>query len=196
MARLTGPLHSLAASGRVGDKLVFRDAVVGPQVVHRVPASGVASAAQTSQRSRFTTARNTWVNTDWTALDRSLWALEAARLSSQANTYNAVIRASLLGQATDPPWTPIRWDHIALLGTTSMRLWVWKDALPAVNVRFQRATSPNGPWTTSTTYFDSGNWWQGVITAPGHAVRYYLRVLWPVASSDSGRSAIGTLYVP
>lgn len=190
MARLTGPLHSLAASGRVGDKLVFRDAVVGPQVVHRVPASGVASTAQAAQRNKFAAANLLWTATDWTALDLTSWAWEAARINPQSSTYNAMLRAYIL-EKTALAWSPIRLDHVTPRADHRLGVFIRKDTVPQFNIRVDTSLSPSGPWSTRTgDGFDGGTTWQCIsnVLVAGHL--YYTRVRWPAASNNVGRTAI------
>lgn len=145
MARLTGPLHSLAASGRVGDKLVFRDAVVGPQVVHRVSHADAQSATQLTQRSYFADAAAKWAAFDLTTLDRSTWLAAALDGGQTWSRYNAFQHAVIACRRAGNAWNTLRWDSVTRTDATHVR-YRWRQDGAALTLSSYASWSPHGPW--------------------------------------------------
>jgi len=64
MAKITGPLYSQNASGKIGERLVFSNRASGQQARYQRAQKDVVTTARTAQRTRYQDAVSSWENLD------------------------------------------------------------------------------------------------------------------------------------
>lgn len=190
MAKVRGPLASLTAAGRIGPDLAYRGSPGGPTVQAIGPPTSLPSPAQLTAQQRVATAAALWKSTVWTAQDKLWWAVEARMLGRMVSPYNAHLSSAIAGLKTGQPYTPIRIESLRNIVPGQIDVSVWKDTLPGPNLRLERSMGPFGPWTTTTTVQNGGTVWRLTFTGAVVGQRYWLRAKWPVASANSGRTAL------
>ena len=102
MARVTGPLFSMTARGKIADALVYA-AWKGIDTVRSyvVPANP-KTAAQVAQRALMTAGVSAWKNSITDAEGRSAWDREALKDSRPMSGFNSFTSSVVKMMATDP----------------------------------------------------------------------------------------------
>ena len=92
MAKVTGPLFSLSASGQIAKTLVFMKWKGIDDVRKYVIPANPNTAAQQVQRAFITAALTMWHVTDWIAADLTAWNLLATTLGKVMSGFNAFVK--------------------------------------------------------------------------------------------------------
>ncbi len=92
MAKVTGPLFSLSASGQIAKTLVFMKWKGIDDVRKYVIPANPNTAAQQTQRAFITAALTMWHVTDWIAADLTAWNLYATTLGKVMSGFNAFVK--------------------------------------------------------------------------------------------------------
>jgi len=92
MAKVTGPLFSLSASGQIAKTLVFMKWKGIDDVRKYVIPANPNTAAQQVQRAYITAALAMWHVTDWIAADLTAWNLLATTLGRVMSGFNAFVK--------------------------------------------------------------------------------------------------------
>ena len=92
MAKVTGPLFSLSASGQIAKTLVFMKWKGIDDVRKYVIPANPNTAAQQTQRAFITAALSMWHVTDWIAADLTAWNLYATTLGKVMSGFNAFVK--------------------------------------------------------------------------------------------------------
>ena len=92
MAKVTGPLFSLSASGQIAKTLVFMKWKGIDDVRKYVIPANPNTAAQQAQRAYITAALTMWHVTDWIAADLTAWNLLATTLGKVMSGFNAFVK--------------------------------------------------------------------------------------------------------
>jgi len=92
MAKVTGPLFSLSASGQIAKTLVFMNWKGLDDVRKYVIPANPNTAAQQAQRAHITAALALWHVTDWIAADLTAWNLLATTLGRVMSGFNAFVK--------------------------------------------------------------------------------------------------------
>ena len=92
MAKVTGPLFSLSASGQIAKTLVFMKWKGIADVRKYVIPANPNTAAQQAQRALITAALSAWHVTDWIAADLTAWNLLATTLGRVMSGFNAFVK--------------------------------------------------------------------------------------------------------
>jgi hypothetical protein len=92
MAKVTGPLFSLSASGQIAKTLVFMKWKGINDVRKYVIPANPNTAAQQVQRAFITAAVTMWHVTDWIAADLTAWNLLATTLGRVMSGFNAFVK--------------------------------------------------------------------------------------------------------
>ena len=92
MAKVTGPLFSLSASGQIAKTLVFMKWKGIDDVRKYVIPANPNTAAQQAQRGHITSALSMWHVTDWIAADLTAWNLYATTLGKVMSGFNAFVK--------------------------------------------------------------------------------------------------------
>jgi len=92
MAKVTGPLFSLSASGQIAKTLVFMKWKGIDDVRKYVIPANPNTAAQQAQRAFITAALAMWHVTDWIAADLTAWNLLATTLGKVMSGFNAFVK--------------------------------------------------------------------------------------------------------
>ena len=92
MARITGPLLSLSASGKIADVLVASTWKGIPVMRQYVKPSNPRTTAQVAQRDIMTACVNAWRNTFTNTIMRTAWNRLALLLSDTMSGFNAYTR--------------------------------------------------------------------------------------------------------
>jgi hypothetical protein len=98
MAKITGPLFSIAASGRIGPVLCFRTANSRTTAIRAPIPSGGPSPPQIAERARLATCATAWRGLDDDT--RSLW--DAFALTELRNPWISFSREYILQQCAAP----------------------------------------------------------------------------------------------
>ena len=92
MAKVTGPLFSLSASGQIAKTLVFMKWKGIDDVRKYVIPANPNTAAQQVQRAFITAALAMWHVTDWIAADLTAWNLLATTLGRVMSGFNSFVK--------------------------------------------------------------------------------------------------------
>ena len=92
MAKVTGPLFSLSASGQIAKTLVFMKWKGIADVRKYVIPANPNTAAQQTQRAFITAALAMWHVTDWVAADLTAWNLHATTLGKVMSGFNSFVK--------------------------------------------------------------------------------------------------------
>jgi len=92
MAKVTGPLFSLSASGQIAKTLVFMKWKGIDDVRKYVIPANPNTAAQQTQRAFITAALSMWHVTDWVAADLTAWNLYATTLGRVMSGFNSFVK--------------------------------------------------------------------------------------------------------
>jgi hypothetical protein len=92
MAKVTGPLFSLSASGQIAKMLVYMKWKGLDDVRKYVVPANPNSAGQQTQRSYFTLALNSWHTTVWYDVDLIAWNTYAGILAKVMSGFNAFVK--------------------------------------------------------------------------------------------------------
>jgi len=92
MAKVTGPLFSLSASGQIAKTLVFMKWKGIDDVRKYVIPANPNTAAQQAQRAYITAALAAWHVTDWIAADLTAWNLLATTLGRVMSGFNSFVK--------------------------------------------------------------------------------------------------------
>lgn len=116
MAKVTGPLHSIAARGRFAAALIFQRGSSGQVAKRHHRGNQAPTAARIAQQARYRAAV-----ADWRALDqagRDAYAADAARY--RLTTYQAFMRLALASPAAQAGST---WDAGASIWDAGASIW-------------------------------------------------------------------------
>ena len=92
MAKVTGPLFSLSASGQLAKTLVYMKWKGIQDVRKYVVPANPKSALQVIQRGYFHTTIDLWHSTAWNALDKVAWNLLASVQDSILSGFNTFVK--------------------------------------------------------------------------------------------------------
>ena len=126
MAKVTGPLFSLSASGQIAKTLVFMKWKGIDDVRKYVIPANPNTAAQQTQRAYITAALAMWHVTDWVAADLTAWNLLATTLGRVMSGFNAFVKlfvdANVAGKTyasvSDYSDTPAPTGNVIVFATT------------------------------------------------------------------------------
>jgi len=102
MAKTTGPLFSLGASGKLADTLVYAVWKGIATVRQFVVPANPNTTAQQNQRGFFTNAVAFWRNTTFSAASKTAWNRGAGLLANPQSGFNAFSGQAIRAQAEDP----------------------------------------------------------------------------------------------
>lgn len=102
MARVTAPLLSLDARGKIGNALVFMGWKGIKDVRQYVIPANPQTADQVTQRTSFSDMVSAWKNYFTVALGRTAWNRLATALSGALSGFNAFMRNAVQLNNTDP----------------------------------------------------------------------------------------------
>ena len=107
MAKVTGPLFSLSASGQIAKTLVFGD-WKGIDVVRKyvIPANP-NTAGQQTQRGIFAGAVEDWHTDGFSAIDVAAWNLYALAQKVAASGFNMLVKLKIVCAVDGDAWVPL-----------------------------------------------------------------------------------------
>ena len=107
MAKVTGPLFSLSASGQIAKTLVFGD-WKGIDVVRKyvIPANP-NTAGQQTQRGIFAGAVEDWHTDGFSAIDVAAWNLYALAQKVAASGFNMLVKLKIACAVDGETWVPL-----------------------------------------------------------------------------------------
>ena len=107
MAKVTGPLFSLSASGQIAKTLVFGD-WKGIDIVRKyvIPANP-KTAGQQTQRGFFSAAVEDWHTDGFTAIDVAAWNLYALAQKVAASGFNMLVKLKIACAVAVKTWIPL-----------------------------------------------------------------------------------------
>jgi hypothetical protein len=92
MAKVTGPLFSLSASGQIAKTLVFMKWKGIDDVRKYVIPANPNTAGQQAQRGYITSALAKWHSIDWITADKTAWNLLATTYGKVMSGFNAFVK--------------------------------------------------------------------------------------------------------
>lgn len=147
MAKLTLPLGSSSASGQLGKAWVFFPWKGLNLVRTLVIPANPKTAAQTTQRGRFTSAVAEYHAADYTAEDVAGWRRYALTLSKVMTYFNAVVRLIIFALVVDELFSWLRNVVVSGIGATAFTVTAEVEASHASFVR----------WGLTPTYMPDSN---------------------------------------
>ena len=192
MAKVTAPLFSFGASGKLADALVYFP-FKGLNVVRSyvVPANP-NSAAQQVQRGFMTDAVTEWHDAGYNDLDRSAWNRYAGVLGPGLSGFNAFTREHINEQVAGGTWTRMATGVISAITGTSFQFNITKVSAGLV---------PDILWGVSPTFMpntqvlvdQTANDWEVTVTGLTGSTLHYFFVDVGVAAATFGRTGIYTV---
>ena len=133
MSRVSAPLFSLSAAGRLGRSLQYQRGKTGAIARASQPPSSFPSAAQTAQQSRYAAAAAAWGDPPFEGLARESWTNAAPLLGTRFNGYNAWLHVALTDTPDGVIEDPIKHFTFTSITATEVR---WQIlAVPNPNLR-------------------------------------------------------------
>lgn len=108
MAKVTGPLFSLAASGQIAKSLVFMKWKGIADVRKYVVPANPNSTLQASQRSKFEDGVAAWHSAGWNAADLTAWNLLATIQDKTMSGFNTFIKKYVECRIAAKIWRTIK----------------------------------------------------------------------------------------
>lgn len=162
MAKVTGPLLSLGASGQIAKTLVYMRWKGIDDVRQYVIPTNPQTAPQITQRGYFEDGVDEWHLTKYTAADKTAWDKYAAILAKPMSGFNAFVKSwierRLAGVAVpDPPYAAYLLSGgaglfdcgIAEDGEAAAAYADWGYSPTAMNTRVALAEAPANEWTAA-----------------------------------------------
>lgn len=172
MAKLTGPLFSLAASGKLAKSLVYMKWKGIDDVRKYVIPANPRSDDQMTQRGYFEDAVDEWHGAGYTAVDNTAWNLFATTMAKVMSGFNSMIKLFVDAAIIANIWTRISDGKADTITSTSMMTRVKKAAgdAPYVNWGTKKTVMAN----THIMVFDTGTDWHYQIPDLEPETDYYL----------------------
>ncbi len=107
MAKVTGPLFSISASGQIAKTLVYMSWKGIADVRKYVIPSNPDTEDQQTQRGYFHVAVDTWHTDGLTAIDVTAWNLYAAAQKIVASGFNIFVKLKVLASVAEHAWSKL-----------------------------------------------------------------------------------------
>jgi len=122
MAKVTGPLFSLSASGQIAKTLVFGD-WKGIDIVRKyvIPANP-NTAGQQTQRGYFAAAVEDWHTDGFSAIDVAAWNLYALAQKVAASGFNMLVKLKVDCAVAAEAWVPLVVCLVTAIGAAGAQI--------------------------------------------------------------------------
>lgn len=186
MAKLTAPLFSLKASGKLANTLVYMSWKGIEDVRQYVIPANPNTAKQQTQRGYFADAVDEWHTAGFTSDDISAWNRYALSLKKPLSGFNAFLSLFLKAKVAGNSWTSLK--NVQVSSVTSSGFQVDVDCSADETAKLYYGTSPtNMTNEVSGTY--SGGTWIFTLSGLSSSTKYYFYIK-NTAAGESARTGI------
>lgn len=140
MAKVLGPLFSVAARGQIGKVLVFFPWKSINAVRSYVIPANPNTADQQAQRTIMANAVKEWHEAGYTAIDKTAWNKFASTLAGALSGFNAMVRSYIDALVLGEEW--IRISNAVESAVQAAQVTITVDCLEAGNYTLKWGTSP------------------------------------------------------
>ena len=189
MAKLTAPLFSLGARGKLGNALVYFPWKGIDAVRRYVVPTNPNTTAQNTQRANLEAGVTEWHAALYTELDKGAWNRLALTLESVMSGFNAFMQTFVLQKILGNIWYRIRFVTTHTILATSFKVnGEGADIAPSPICYY--GTSKTSMLGTATGVFQVGQYWLFTITGLVADTLYYFQIRRGTSGTNYGKTGI------
>jgi len=188
MAKVTGPLFSLSASGQIAKTLVFGD-WKGIDVVRKyvIPANP-NTAGQQTQRGIFAGAVEDWHTDGFSAIDVAAWNLYALAQKVAASGFNMLVKLKIVCAVDGDTWVPLVDCLVTAIGAAGATITI--TGTVGSTVKLYWGTSKTSMFNEEAMDDDAGEY-SATLAACSATTKYYFYIK-DTSADNQARTGIYT----
>lgn len=189
MAKVSAPLMSFRASGKLANALVYFPWKGIQSVRQYVIPANPKTPAQVTQRAKMTAAVAEWHSAAYNTIDRSAWRVFSGTLTKVMAGFNAMCRAHINESVAGGTWEAVALCVISAVGANGMTIEIDKTSAgnaPYVWYGISKLYMP----TSEIMVDQTGDKWEATLSGLLASTGYFFYILVGAAGTDLGRTGI------
>ena len=182
MAKVTGPLFSLSASGQIAKTLVYGD-WKGIDVVRKyvIPANP-NTAGQQTQRGYFSAAVEDWHTDGLSAIDVVAWNLYALAQKVAASGFNMFVKLKIACAVAAETWVPLTTCLVTEIGADGAQINI--TGTVGSTIKLYWGTSKTSMFNEEAMADDAGDY-EVTLAACSATTKYYFYIVDETAANQA-----------